>query len=59
MYDLSMFIRYLVSLTQVLKDTLFWLDNWRECGNLFIFIIYYMSLEYLFKKNERRTKVCT
>jgi hypothetical protein len=35
MYDLCMFIRYLASITQVRKDTLFGLDNWCECGNLF------------------------
>jgi hypothetical protein len=29
-----MFIRYLVSITQV-KDT-FWVDNWCECGNLLL-----------------------
>jgi hypothetical protein len=38
MYDICMFIRYLVSITQVLKDTLFGLDNWCQCGDLFIFI---------------------
>jgi hypothetical protein len=36
MYDLCMFIRYLVSITQVIKDTSFGLYNWCECGNLFI-----------------------
>jgi hypothetical protein len=35
MYDLCMFIRYLVSITQFLKDTQFGLDNWGKCGNLF------------------------
>jgi hypothetical protein len=38
MYDLCMFIRYLVSITQVLKDTEFGLDNWCKCGNLFIYL---------------------
>jgi hypothetical protein len=32
MYDLCMFIRYLVSITQVRKDTKFGLNNWCECG---------------------------
>jgi hypothetical protein len=27
---------YVVYITQVLKDTQFGLDNWCECGNLFI-----------------------
>jgi hypothetical protein len=35
MYDLCMFICYLVYITQVRKDTYFGLDNWYECGNLF------------------------
>jgi hypothetical protein len=35
MYDLYMFIRYVVSITQVLKDTYFGPDNWYECRNLF------------------------
>jgi hypothetical protein len=39
MYDLCMFIRYLVSLTKVLKNTEFVLDNWCECGNLLFIII--------------------
>jgi hypothetical protein len=34
MYDLCLFIRYLVSITQVLKDTQFGLDDWCECGIL-------------------------
>jgi hypothetical protein len=38
MYDLGTFIRYLVSITQVLKDTEFRLDDWCECGNLFIYL---------------------
>jgi hypothetical protein len=41
MNDLCMFILYLVSITQVLKDTSFGLYNWCECGNLFI--IYLLS----------------
>jgi hypothetical protein len=36
MCDLCRFIRYLVSITQVLKDTYLGLDNWCECENLFI-----------------------
>jgi hypothetical protein len=39
-YLLSMFIRYLVSITQVLKDTEFGLDNRCECGN---FIRYFFN----------------
>jgi hypothetical protein len=42
MYDLFMFIRYLVSTTQVLKDASFGLDNWGECGNLLL--LYHLSL---------------
>jgi hypothetical protein len=38
-YDLSMFIRYLVSITQVLKGTSFGLHNWCECGNLLFYIV--------------------
>jgi hypothetical protein len=34
--DLCMFIRYLVSMTQVLKGTKFGLNNWCESKNLFI-----------------------
>jgi hypothetical protein len=30
---IGMFIRYLVSITQDLKDSSFGLDNWCECGN--------------------------
>jgi hypothetical protein len=41
MDHLCMFIRYLESITQVLKNTSFGLDNWCECGNLFI---YYLSI---------------
>jgi hypothetical protein len=37
MHDLCMFVLYLVYITQVLKDTLFGLGNWCECGNLFIY----------------------
>jgi hypothetical protein len=37
MYDLCMFIRYLVSITQVLK--IIWADNCYECGNLLFDII--------------------
>jgi hypothetical protein len=40
MYELCMFIRYLVSTTQVLKDTEFGLDKWCECGKLLIYFIY-------------------
>jgi hypothetical protein len=37
--NLWIFIRYLVPITQVLKYTLFGLDNWCECGNLlFIYL---------------------
>jgi hypothetical protein len=39
MYDLCMFRRYLVSMTQVLKDTLFGQDNWCECGK-FIYLLF-------------------
>jgi hypothetical protein len=38
LYDLCMFILYLVSITRVLKDTSFGLDNWSECGNIIISI---------------------
>jgi hypothetical protein len=44
-----MFVCYLLSITQVLKDTEFRLvSNWCECGNLFIIIFiqkYVNSLE--------------
>jgi hypothetical protein len=40
MYELCLFIRYLVSITQVLKDTSFGLDNWCECGKFIIIIIH-------------------
>jgi hypothetical protein len=30
---------HLVSIAQVLKDTYFGLDNWCECGNLFIYLL--------------------
>jgi hypothetical protein len=36
-YELCIFIRYLVSITQVLKDTSFGLDNWCESVNLSTF----------------------
>jgi hypothetical protein len=39
MYDLCMFIRYLVSITQVLKVTLLGLDNWCECRGILITFI--------------------
>jgi hypothetical protein len=42
MYDLCMFIRYLVSITQVRKDTEFGLDNWCDCGNYLY--IYYLCI---------------
>jgi hypothetical protein len=32
------FIRYLVSITQVLKDTSFGLDNWYGCAKLLLFV---------------------
>jgi hypothetical protein len=35
LYGLCMFMRYLVSIKQVLIDTYFGLDSWCECGNLF------------------------
>jgi hypothetical protein len=38
-----MFIRYLVSMIQVLKDTKFRLDNWCECGK-FIYLFFFMYL---------------
>jgi hypothetical protein len=31
-------ISYLVSITQVIKDTQFGLDNWSECENIFIIL---------------------
>jgi hypothetical protein len=45
MYDLCMFIRYLVSITQVLKDTHFGLDNWCECGIYFIYLFISANIE--------------
>jgi hypothetical protein len=44
MYDVYMFIRYLVSITQVRKNTYFGLDDWCECGNyyLLLLILYYI-----------------
>jgi hypothetical protein len=52
MYDLCMFIRYLVSITQVLKDTYFGLDNWCECGNVLILLLVFRCLcRYINTKN--------
>jgi hypothetical protein len=31
MHDLCIFLRFLVSITQIHKDTEFGLDNWYEC----------------------------
>jgi hypothetical protein len=39
MYDLYMFIRYLVSKAQVFKDTKFGLDNWYECAKLLFLLL--------------------
>jgi hypothetical protein len=39
MYGLCMSIRYLVSITQVRKDTSFGLDNWCDCEIIIIIII--------------------
>jgi hypothetical protein len=40
MYDLCMFIRYLVSETHVLKDIQFGLDNRWEYGNLLLLLLF-------------------
>jgi hypothetical protein len=45
MYDLCTFIRYLVSITQVLKYTEFGLDNWSQFGNTHSYVT------NMFKKN--------
>jgi hypothetical protein len=37
MYDLCMFIRYLVSITQVRKDTQFGIDDWSLWKFIYLF----------------------
>jgi hypothetical protein len=39
MYDVRMFIRYLVSITQILKDTKFGFDNGVSVENLLLLFI--------------------
>jgi hypothetical protein len=45
-----MFIRYLVSITQVLKDTYFGLQNWCECG------LFYMDYYFRIRLRENMMK---
>jgi hypothetical protein len=54
MHDLCIFIRYLVSITQALKDTLFRLDNWCDCGILFIYLIFSIEVQILVEVEVRK-----
>jgi hypothetical protein len=52
MYDLCIFIHYLVSITQVRKETSFGLDDWCECENLLLFIIKSVGLSIYLHQQE-------
>jgi hypothetical protein len=54
MYDLCMLIRYLVSISQVRKDTKFGLGNWYDCGNYLFFILLGISRFLLWWNSEGR-----
>jgi hypothetical protein len=47
MYDLCMFNRYLVSITQVRKDT------WYDCENYLLLLLFYLCLVWCPGQNKR------